>query len=1042
MKGLTLNCLGRKEEAYEYVRRGLRNDLKSHVCWHVYGLLQRSDHKYDEAIKCYRNALKWDKDNIQILRDLSLLQVQMRDLEGYRDTRSQLLHLRPTQRASWIGYAMAYHLLGDYEIAANILEEFRKTTSNAQNKGVHRTNNSKSTTIDYEQSELILYQVMVYKEGGCYEDALEHLTKYGESEVCDKLAVHEYRAELLLKLKKNTEAAKVLRENLIARNPENTSYYKQLEVALGLSEFGDANNNKDNNNSNNSGDVIEKENLRNNGKTGGNVSMDDFEDAKLKLYKEFQQLYPKAQMPFRMPLTFIMDEKKFEKHADLYIKKSLRKGQPALFRDLKSLYALPKKCSFSIGDDFGAKSQSISSSTASPPSSSYTNKYVQQPIFKRQVVEKLFLKYHDNLIRRGYFESEDSSDGPEDATTILWVDYYLAQHFDYLGNYEDALKYINIALSHTPTLIELYVIKGKIYKHAGNIEEAVSHMEEAQSLDTADRYLNSKCAKYLLRADRIREAEEMCSKFTREGVSASDNLNEMQCMWYQNEAAKSHQRLGKWGESLKKCIEIDRHFAEITEDQFDFHTYCMRKMTLRSYVGLLKLEDVLKSHAFYFDAAKTAIEVYLGLYDKPLGDEEVGENINPQGVSASEYKKMMSKQRKAKKKAEAKKEQGSTTISSTNVSTTTATTETTTTTTTISTSPTNVDSGNVYTNSSDNNSHHQNHGHPNHSQSHSHSQNSNSSVAVVNSGEKSDGNNSSSNPGKESTGNEMFNEKLIPSKLERPDDPLEEAIKFLKPLQMLDSNRISTHLMAFEIYYRQEKVMLMLQSLKRAVKLNPNDPIVHRQLALFYDFVERNREKLSQPIRQVLKLEMDRILNLNTDELKSALQLNEKLLETNKDSLVHRLESLKVIAMLKRVGNKSDEQQSPNDSENDDNKENKSIGKSKPPTINHSQDENYKNYLNSLNINLQFDDLERLTDVTLESCIDLIKCLKEGILGSVNGSLIENIVNRCHKLFPYASAFLPINPSEQSTSLIQSSGAANSSQSESSSIVPDLSLNQ
>ena len=32
MKGLTLNCLGRKEEAYDYVKRGLRNDLKSHVC--------------------------------------------------------------------------------------------------------------------------------------------------------------------------------------------------------------------------------------------------------------------------------------------------------------------------------------------------------------------------------------------------------------------------------------------------------------------------------------------------------------------------------------------------------------------------------------------------------------------------------------------------------------------------------------------------------------------------------------------------------------------------------------------------------------------------------------------------------------------------------------------------------------------------------------------------------------------------------------------------------------------------------------------------
>lgn len=84
MKGLTLNCLGRKDEAYDHVRRGLRNDLRSHVCWHVYGLLQRSDKRYDEAIKCYRNALKWEKDNIQILRDLSLLQIQMGDLEGYR----------------------------------------------------------------------------------------------------------------------------------------------------------------------------------------------------------------------------------------------------------------------------------------------------------------------------------------------------------------------------------------------------------------------------------------------------------------------------------------------------------------------------------------------------------------------------------------------------------------------------------------------------------------------------------------------------------------------------------------------------------------------------------------------------------------------------------------------------------------------------------------------------------------------------------------------------------------------------------------------
>lgn len=127
MKGLTLNGLGRRDEAYKYVRLGLRNDLRSHVCWHVYGLLQRCDKKYDEAIKCYRNALKWEKDNLQILKDLSLLQIQMRDLEGYKETRHRLFKLRPSQHASWIGFAMSYHLLGDLEMANSILDAFNQS---------------------------------------------------------------------------------------------------------------------------------------------------------------------------------------------------------------------------------------------------------------------------------------------------------------------------------------------------------------------------------------------------------------------------------------------------------------------------------------------------------------------------------------------------------------------------------------------------------------------------------------------------------------------------------------------------------------------------------------------------------------------------------------------------------------------------------------------------------------------------------------------------------------------------------------------------
>lgn len=53
------------------------------------------------------------------------------------------------------------------------------------------------------------------------------------------------------------------------------------------------------------------------------------------------------------------------------------------------------------------------------------------------------------------------------------------------------------------------------FQHAGDVNEAYKWMDEAQALDTADRYINYKCAKYMLRANLIKEAEEVCSKFTR-----------------------------------------------------------------------------------------------------------------------------------------------------------------------------------------------------------------------------------------------------------------------------------------------------------------------------------------------------------------------------------------------------------------------------------------------------------------------------------------------------------------------------------------------
>ena len=55
-------------------------------------------------------------------------------------------------------------------------------------------------------------------------------------------------------------------------------------------------------------------------------------------------------------------------------------------------------------------------------------------------------------------------DPMEPPSAILWVWFFLAQHFDKCGDHRRALEYIDKSIDHTPTHIELYMLKSKIYK--------------------------------------------------------------------------------------------------------------------------------------------------------------------------------------------------------------------------------------------------------------------------------------------------------------------------------------------------------------------------------------------------------------------------------------------------------------------------------------------------------------------------------------------------------------------------------------------------
>src|SRR5205807_9796697 len=81
----------------------------------------------------------------------------------------------------------------------------------------------------------------------------------------------------------------------------------------------------------------------------------------------------------------------------------------------------------------------------------------------------------------------------------------------------EALRLLNMALDHTPTLPELHMLKGRILKRVGDYVGAARAINDTRLLDGQDRFLNTKCGKYLLRAGMVDEAIGIFGLFTKVG---------------------------------------------------------------------------------------------------------------------------------------------------------------------------------------------------------------------------------------------------------------------------------------------------------------------------------------------------------------------------------------------------------------------------------------------------------------------------------------------------------------------------------------------
>lgn len=316
-----------------------------------------------------------------------------------------------------------------------------------------------------------------------------------------------------------------------------------------------------------------------------------------------------------MKLHTITDEDAgdaFRTAADQYLRRMLNKGVPSTFPNIKALYTDAEK---------------------------------------KATIEQLVLGYASGKEMNGSAEGKvngDTSDRFEQS-----VLYFLAQHYNYnlSRDLEKANEYIDKLIEKNPKSVDYNQIKARIWKNYGDTQKASDTINHARELDLKDRYINTKCAKYQLRNNENDKALDTMSKFTRNETVGGPlgDLHDMQCMWYLLEDGEAYLRRGLLGLALKRFTAIADIFETWQEDQFDFHSFSLRKGQIRAYVDMIKWEDHLRNHPFFTRAALSAVEIYLRLFDSP----ELSKGGNPEldKLGPSERKKALKKLQKEQEKA-------------------------------------------------------------------------------------------------------------------------------------------------------------------------------------------------------------------------------------------------------------------------------------------------------------------------------------------------------------------------------------------------------
>ncbi len=563
----------------------------------MYGLLHRSSRNYAEAIKAYKQALRIDRDNLQILRDMGLLQVQMRDLAGFRDTRLRILTLRPNSRVHWLTYAVSLHVGGDPNGAAGVLDSYMGTVSddgNNNNNGGGGGGSIADLQRAFESSELALYKNAILSETTTDDDgdedglggirrALIHLDAIRDV-VVDRTGWLTSRLSYQLRLGLFRPAGETAMELFRHGSTEDHRVHGAYMCALLECDTNTCREVLEG--SRGTGTLATLRPLSNeeraillnayfgasaadgaapSGEDGGDgrdVACDgngggDHAGGIVGGHGGLASMFPMSASIKRIRLTLLPPASgEFKLAIDRYCPHQIVKGVPSLGSDLSSLYLmeiqvkLPHQPS-SNGTSRGEFLSSGVSTTTRYALAKDPGDVKSHEVYRLLV--DLVDSYVESLSCNNTFPNDATAGGlPHAPSALLWAWYLRSILHEQAGEYSEGISLIDKCIDHTPTAVDFYELKARLLEAGGDIQQAADVVDAGRDLDHQDRYINNQATKTLLRAGREGEASKRMSLFTRHEAPVEQNLYDMQCTWYELEVADCLRMKGELGRSLRK----------------------------------------------------------------------------------------------------------------------------------------------------------------------------------------------------------------------------------------------------------------------------------------------------------------------------------------------------------------------------------------------------------------------------------------------------------------------------------------------------------